>query len=603
MSVLSQSSRQALAGTSARTARIARIADRGLAPACSLAAAFLWLACLNRIPLHSVGAGDLVTVLPAAWFVALGLGFASVLVEIRRGDTRAWCLAMGVLAVAAILYATVPAISDAPQYSWTYKHIGVTKLVMARGTVDPSVDLYNRWPGLFAVAAAFAQLAKVNLLHFAGWFEPLFTCLDALLVAAIASTLTRSRRVAGLSALLWLVTNWVGQQYFSPQGLAYTLSLCLLLVILRFAPFGEPMLPAALRRRVGQALAVGDTALEAGAPGIRQAALVALVVLIDAVIVVTHQLTPYMIIAQVAALTLLGLRPRWLVLVVTGLAIAYLVPNYGFLTSHYGSITGFDFLKNAAVSPGASIRPPWIYAHAGAMLTAADVLAGGLAYLWLLRSGAGRSATILAALAAAPLALVAGTHYGGEGPLRVVLFSSAPIAILIADALCRLSRAALMAASSLCLVAATALFMFAFTAFRGTNIVHRDEVVASDYFYTHAPAHSALMFIGEDFPTDSDARYSVMRGNAAALLPNVFPDGGSAPIVTPHLGVIMKSLAPYLPRAYVVFSTAQQQWLQVSSYRRVATPRDLGSLERALVSAGHFKLWYRNRDVRIYVYR
>lgn len=60
-------------------------------------------------------------------------------------------------------------------------------------------------------------------MSYAGWFEFLFAWLDAMVVAAIAFAVTRDRGVAAMSALIWLLTNWVGQTYFSPQGLAFFL--------------------------------------------------------------------------------------------------------------------------------------------------------------------------------------------------------------------------------------------------------------------------------------------------------------------------------------------------------------------------------------------
>ena len=56
-----------------------------------------------------------------------------------------------------------------------------------------------------------------------------------------------------------------------------------------------------------------------------------------AVIVTTHQLTPYMLIVGLGVLTFLGVvRPRLLVVLFTAMALAYLLPRLDFIQRYYG---------------------------------------------------------------------------------------------------------------------------------------------------------------------------------------------------------------------------------------------------------------------------
>lgn len=572
--------------------------DACAAPLLIAAGAGLWLLSLGEVRLDALGARDLAVHLPGMWYAALGLMLIGTTAEIWRERPRGWVMTAGVVAGVLILYGTVPATATAPQYAWTYKHIGVTSLIMTHGTVEPNVDLYNRWPGLFALAAAFSRITGVAPMSFAGWFEPLFTLLDAMVIAAIAHAVTNCRRTAALSALIWLITDWIGQQYFSPQGLAYPLSLVVLLVAVRHLEFEGALRPR-LERWVRDVTRTTQTAqsppvLTRWPPAVS----VTMLLLIDAVIVLTHQLTPYMVVAQFAVLTALGLRPRWLVLAMAALALGYLLPNLRFLESHYGSLVGFNPFANAGAAPSAAAQLPWDYAHAGEFLTGAVAVCAVFGLVALARSGRVRAALLLGGLSLAPLALLGGSSYGGEGPLRIVLFASAPLAIAAASGLIALAARRSVVTSTLVLSAFTTLFLGAFTAYRGTNIFHAPEAQASQYFYAHAPAGSVLMLVGQNFPVNAGARYSEMGGDASAALPNVLPPNQTADHrQPPSAQAIAGRLRSHLPNAFLVFSTGETNYFR---YSNLATTNQIRALERSVAASGNFSLWFANRDARIY---
>ena len=67
------------------------------------------------------------------------------------------------IVIAIILYGTVPMLSAQPHYGWVYKHIGVVRYLEAHGKANPSIDIYNRWPGFFALEAASHALPVVPI--------------------------------------------------------------------------------------------------------------------------------------------------------------------------------------------------------------------------------------------------------------------------------------------------------------------------------------------------------------------------------------------------------------------------------------------------------
>ena len=558
----------------------------------------LWLVSLPSIHASSFGESGLVGQAPILFYIGLAAIIGGAAYVASRRNPNGWLLAGYLVAVLLFLYGTIPSIASAPQYAWTYKHIGVTRLIGQTGTVHPNVDIYNRWPGFFALAAAFSAISGVDSLSYAGWAEFLFAALQALTLGAIVYRMTGRRQIAGLSTLLWLVTNWIGQTYFSPQALAYFLDLAIMLVLVpgfRATGWVSDRLVAILQRvlRVPEGR---RSALEA--PVAPSRAGLVLVLLFDAAAVCSHQLTPYMVAVQVIVLTALGLRPRWLIVALLALTIAYLIPNYSWVQAHYGLFSGLNPVDNAQVQRLQAHRA-WFYSHVGGLLSATTLLLGGVSAARLTRVGLARRALVPGLLALAPFALLLGNNYGGEGSLRVFLFASPWLATLIGWALTTLRPSRRMAASVALAAALTTLFLFAFIGNAGTNVIPADEVTASEYYYAHAPAHSVLILAGEDFPLEAGPRYRFMAGPGGDHSPNLleqpqFRNRRFGPADVPR---VIRAIEQYSHSGYIAFSTTQDRY---AVYFGTTPHGAFEQLEKLISASSSFRLWYRSANVRIY---
>jgi hypothetical protein len=561
------------------------------------AAIVLWVFALPAIDPTALGEAGLVGDAPLQFFVALGVLLGGAVLVMWLPRTPGWVLAAYIGALVLILYGTIPAISESPQYAWTYKHIGVVRLIDETGTVHPGLDIYNRWPGMFSLAAAFSRVTGADPLTFAGWFECVFAWLEAIAVAAIALSVTRSGRAAAMSTLVWLLTNWIGQTYFSAQALAYVLSLAMLLVIVRQFPVGGA-LHVRITRLLGWLVRRPQQLEALGVPlAWRTWQSVLVVVVLDAVVVATHQLTPYMIALQVGALTILGLRPRWLVLVCAGLAAAYLVPNFDFVQSHYGLLGGSP-LENAQVDR-AHYHRAWFYANVGGLLSYTTLLLAALGGLRLARLGLAHRAIPVAALGLVPFVVLFGSNYGGEGVLRAFLFASPWLAILIAWGLSTLRPGRQLVASAAMSALLCGLFLFAFIGNAGTNVIPASEVAASDYFYEHARPGSVLMLAGEDFPLRVGGNYGVMAGPAGDHSPNLLEDPrlDKRAFVRADLRLIAADMLDFSPHGYLVFSTTQNRY---ASFYATTPPGSYEQLEKWVATSPKFALWHATSHARIY---
>jgi hypothetical protein len=573
---------------------------RILAALTPLAAALLtWRLSLAAVDLHSLGEYGLLTELPPAWYAALAALLVGAALATSARSPNGWLIAGYVGAVAVVLYATVPLAAEAPTFSWTYKHIGVVRLIESQDGVDTAVDIYNRWPGFFALAAMFSRLAGLpNPVSYALWHEPLFALLDALLVGAIARAIVPDVRVAGAAALIFTTANWVGGQYFSPQAVAFALALLVILVVVRTLSSSDAgarwqLVIERLTRRKQPPSPLGEALRWTRRAGL------AVVLVVDAVIVATHQLTPYVLVLQVGALVLLAaVRPRWVVLAMAALAVAYLLPNAQFVHDRYGLFTSLDPFSNAAfptkvfdLHPVAGKR---LNGQASQALTIALWAMAVLAAMWLSRRGHARKALPMLAAAFAPVGVLFVQSYGAEATLRVILFSTPWCAALIGWAISTIEGRRLRIMASLALPAAlTALFVPAFLGATQLNVVSEGEVRASEYFYANAPPESVLVSAATGFPGNFGPRYPLMR-RVELIAERRFRH---RPLGEADVPAVIASMREQSSKGYVAFSTAQTRY--VSTFQ-LTPPGALADLERAVAASPYFRRWYANADARLY---
>jgi len=157
------------------------------------------------------------------------------------------------------------------------------------------------------------------------------------------------------------------------------------------------------------------------------------------VLVFTHELSPYIITAQLAVLALLKqIRPRWIPLAVAAITIGYLLPNFSYVDNHYGLLSSIgNFFGNvqspSSLNGGTIPESQHIIADSADLLSAVIWLLA-LAGAWLMR-GSRRRAIALLLLTFSPVLVLFGGAYGNEGILRVYLFSLPWAAALGATAL------------------------------------------------------------------------------------------------------------------------------------------------------------------------
>jgi hypothetical protein len=564
-----------------------------------------WGLSLGAVDVSRLGQYGLLPALPIGWYAALAGLLGGAVMALRAEKPRTLVLSAYMAAIVVVLYGTVPAVSAVPQYSWVYKHIGVTRFLELHGHVNRSVDIYNRWPGFFAVSALASRVAGMpNPVAFAGWAEPVFAGLAALFVGSIAQTVVGSIRVAATAALLFILSNWVGQSLYAPQSLAFILNLFVLLLVLRHRSGAHgPIARFLVRAAEMVARRPQDPDFGAGT-GRPPRSFAVIVLFTDAVLIPTHQLTPYMLLFSVACLSALGvMQQRWLLLPMLALTLGYLGWNWHYVEQNFGvfsSLNPFSNVQHAADYGGNPMPGIQLAGRAGRSLSFLMWLGALASCWWLARKALFRKALPLVALTVAPFAAIFGQNYGGEIALRVTLFTIPSCSILIAWGLETIRNKNLRTALLATALFATAAIFIPASPMGQAELDHisKGEVQASEALYVSAPPDSVLMTVGPNFPVRYGPRYDRFTGEIDDR-PTILRgrEFQHRPLGARDLPPIIKLIRRYSPHGYLVFSKAQDTYARM--YR--LTPRGaLADLEAAVARSPRFRLWYRNQDAQIY---
>jgi hypothetical protein len=588
----------------------------------------VWLLSLRGIKPDAMDDWGLLRVLPIAFFVAVALLLASIGFALTAHRLATVRLGLHVVALVLVLHGTVPLIFPATNYPWAYKHMGVVGYVNLRGRVDSTVDIYQNWPGFFAAGAWFDKVAGVaSPLSYAKWAPVYFNLLFCVELRFVYRWLPMRPRERWLAVFVFVAGNWVGQDYFAPQALALVLSLAVFGLVLMWFPVDRRPAPfrwagqvanRAVRARPDPCppAACGPSVLEQSAWS-RLAAFVILFTVFS-VVVVTHQLSPYLVVSGVALITIAGfVRPRWLIIGLAAVTLGYLVPHMAFLRSSH-NLTGSPLnprdVLNALGNPFDNLQSSGFGGQPlpGRVITALAapglILGMGLLALAgaLRRLRAGRAALLLVLLAASPVLLAFGQNYGGEAIFRVYLFSLPWLAALAASALAPASGRGYRLWVGRTVVVATlmCIVLFFMSAFYGSVELYRvrsGAVAASQYFYDHAAPGSGLGLVAPNFPSRLGANYDQFRGGSTPPpLTNLatFQSHLLGPADVESISQLYQDhIAASSGGLYLCLSADQETYAEVLG---LMPEGSVASLDRALATSPRWQVTYRNRDAVIY---
>ncbi|MCZ0989987.1 hypothetical protein O1M54_38215 [Streptomyces diastatochromogenes] len=408
----------------------------GVVLGCLLIAALLlyWVPALRlgEADLDRMGGLGLVSVLPLPTLVGAALlvtVFASLL-WLRR-EHRALLL-VTLLATVVSLHALPAVLETEPRFPTAWQHLGFIDYIDRTGSAVPDLDARWSWPGFFAVAAFAARACGVDdFTEIIRWWPTAIQLAYLAPLFLLTRSLRASWRAKWTGVWLFVLSGWVGQDYFSPQGFTFLLYLVFVAILLVW--FRAPHVIWAKFRP-------GEAEVE---PTDRRQRAVLLLVLIGlyAASVPAHQLTPFVMLGVLAVLVLLrrselrGLPVLFAVLVAVW--VGFMAEPYwsGHFNDLFGGVGGVGSNVSTSVSGriqgGSSTHKLVLYVR---VLLAGSVLALACWGWWRRRFHRYRERSLLV-LTFVPFLGFGMQSYGGEMALRVFMFAVPGAALLGALAL------------------------------------------------------------------------------------------------------------------------------------------------------------------------
>ena len=566
-----------------------------------MAAAGLLTTAVIQARAHAVGAYGLLPVLGISFLTAAVLTVGVLVVSLRFVHT-AWPAAVAALGLLIVEFNGTPMmVAATPLSNWTYKHFGVVDYIVHGGALNNPLDIYQQWPGFFAAAAGLARLSGRGSLSYSNWAQLFFEALNAVVIFAIARRFSHGyRTVPYVAVLLFETANWEGQFYYSPQTTAFLLALLFQFFLLPQLKLGRlrPLFRDRHWLNIGQ-LEIGERkrAHSLGAT-IQIAGLIALF----GAITITHQMTPYIVLAGIMALWVLGiLRSRSIVL-----ALVMTLSAYTFLhlpaIDHNQVFNGFH-LNNVAGKQGiTSPSPAQSLAGVVAKTISLGFWTATAVCVLSYRRQFGKIA-IPTVFATIPLLFALVTNYDGEAIYRVFLFSSPWCALVIAIRLATLARMPMvkwMAVGVWAMFAALGSAQAQDFGMYPMIQVPQGEIIASSYFLDHAPLKATLVLAAANFPSRLNGRYVlhnvVETQNDPALDQSPQFDGkGLDRTSAKDLASSVASLAEGV--GYLAVAPSMEHY---AAYYGVYPSGTFSTLVSKLLRSPYWQLWYKNDDTFIF---
>jgi hypothetical protein len=463
----------------------------------------LWAVGLRAVDLAPINDLGLISVLPPVAIAGPLLLTVSFIGILALEPHRTWLLTLHVIALIVMLYATPAIVEAAPRFNVAWRHVGIAEVLMRTGRVDPSIDAYFSWPGFFMLSAFLTEIAGLGTgLDLVAWAPAAFNLLYLAPLMMIFRAASGDWRVVWLAAWIFYITNWIGQDYFSPQAYAYFLYLIILGVLLTwFVRDPRPIWP------IPQSWFVPpERVTSQPVTPVQRATLIATIVLCFVAVVVSHQLTPFAILGVVGALVILRrIVPTGLpivMVVVLGTWLSYMTTSYlqGNLREMVERIGSVDQTVAANLTDRFTGSPEHILVLTVRSVT--TLVLWSLAGIGVVRRRFGGDGDLTwAFLAAAPFVLFLLQAYGGEVLLRIYIFSLPFMSVLAANGLVgyRFHRRAVTVGlvTVFCIGMLAAFFVSRYGNER-MDLITATEVAGMEQLYEVAPPDSLLVAVSDN---------------------------------------------------------------------------------------------------------
>ncbi|MEU3167512.1 hypothetical protein [Streptosporangium sp. NPDC006930] len=402
---------------------------------------------LRGVDLNDIDGVGLISAMPSTAFAAILLMLVAFFVTIAQNTDRKFLLLFQIAAITFALHGAAALIEDEARFHTAYVHAGFVEYINRTGEASAILDARLAWPGFFALVAFVTKAAGVtDLTTIMRWTPLLSNLLYLLPFVLILRQVVATTRARWFAALLFVIVQWIGQDYFSSQGFTYAIYLAFVAIVLRWFGKVEPRVkPMPAKGPIRRLLARLDGLTPGELPhstGVYDRAIMLIVLIgLFATATASHQITPFMMLGALTGLILLRRSSlSWGLPFFLGLMVLAWISyqTVTFWSGHIDQLFGGlgRILENLQSNTGDRIdgsdpkHALVLMARLGICGVILTLAAAGL--FRRLRRGVGDRAALL--LLCVPVLALGLQNYGGEIGLRIYLFALPGACILAAYA-------------------------------------------------------------------------------------------------------------------------------------------------------------------------
>lgn len=572
-----------------------------------LDAIVLWLVSLRHVNLLAMNDLGLISVLSPVTLASICLLTISYCLLLYWKPIREPILLLHLVVLIFFLFGTAPIVEKIPRTPIAWKLVGIMDFVTKTKTVDPTIDAFHNWPGFFILSAfATAIFGFKTPLDFAAWAPVFLNLLYLGPLFLIFRAGTPDRRRIWLALWFFYLNNWIGQDYLAPQGFSYFIYLTILGILLLWFK-DTPHQPELLYERWFKGplshlrTKINPFIVRFHVPDLpsrpwQRVGLIGIVLLLYAIDVPSHQLTPFAILLMVTSLVLFNLvTTRQLPVIMLAMAVAWIsFMTMAFLTGHSHNITEpiGSISNNLNANFTNRIRGSTQHLFILNMRVVMTVLIWSIALFGGIRSlRRGRLDLTFGLLALAPFALVGLQAYGGEVLLRVYLFAL-PFMAFWAAALFFPGQTMGRSWKTFAVIGLLSLFMafgFFFTRYGNERMDYftQNEINSVNYLYRIAEPGSQLLAVDDWIPW----RYSNYASYRYIIITKI--------VKTNDLNSLIELMRDKKsPTSYLILTRSEKACMELF----IGWPPYVWDrFANSVANSKDFALIYSNDDAKIYV--
>jgi hypothetical protein len=422
----------------------------------AVGALLFWLP-LPGVRMDAMNGYGLISVLPIVTLVGAAALTVSFVVTLGLRRQYRGLLLVQLLFTVVSLHGLAQFLEPYARFPTAWQHAGFIEFIARTHTVDAGLDARFSWPGFFALIAFIAKaIGQTDIEPVLHWSPLAIEVLYLVPLYLILRTMNASWRAQWLAAWLFVVADWVGQDYLSPQAFGYLLYLFWVAILLNwFRSAGGGARREGRRRttetprpeRTGMFWRAYGWVFGPMAPGElpprqvgmwERTVLLLLLVVIFAVATASHQLTPFLLLIAAAGFVVLRRCTVRGLPIIGGVIFAAWVSfmTVGYWAGHADDIFGGvgqvgSNLGSSVAGRISNVSEQLAQVQQVRILLA--LLAAGLAGLGFLRRRARRvDDRVALVLFIGPFFSFGLQNYGGEIALRVFFFILPGAAMLAA---------------------------------------------------------------------------------------------------------------------------------------------------------------------------